>query len=129
LIVIDTSVLIDSFSGTRRSLTRLRKIIESGERMLLTSIVFYEWLRGPRVGEELAVQEELFPTESVAGLDAADAALAADLYRRVRAPRGREIDLAIAAMALNRDAALWTLNIDDFSDIAGLHLIRTHPAS
>jgi predicted nucleic acid-binding protein len=35
----------------------------------------------------------------------------------------REIDLAIAATAIIRDAALWTLNRDDFSDIEGLTLI------
>jgi predicted nucleic acid-binding protein len=45
------------------------------------------------------------------------------LYRKVPRPRGREIDLAIAACALTQDAALWTLNPSDFADIPGLELV------
>ena len=129
MIVVDTSVLVDSFTGNRRSFSSLEALIEIGDRITVTSVVFYEWLRGARVRDELALQEELFPTESVVPFDAADAARAADIYKRVRSPRGREIDLAIAAMALNRDAAVWTLNPIDFGDIPNLRLIRRHPVS
>lgn len=45
------------------------------------------------------------------------------LYGKVRSPRGREIDLAIAATAIARDAALWTLKESDFRDIPGLKLV------
>jgi len=41
----------------------------------------------------------------------------------VRRPRGREIDLAIASVALTDGAALWTLNRQDFSDNPDLRLI------
>jgi predicted nucleic acid-binding protein len=43
-------------------------------------------------------------------------------YRKhpVRRRRGRELDLAIAACALVRDAELWTLNVSDFQDVPGL---------
>ena len=53
-----------------------------------------------------------------------EAALAADAYRKMRRPRGREIDLAIAACAVAHQAALWTLNRADFADIVGLNLIE-----
>lgn len=49
--------------------------------------------------------------------------IAARLYGEVRSPRGREIDLAIAATAVGRDATLWTLNESDFRDIPGLKLV------
>jgi predicted nucleic acid-binding protein len=40
----------------------------------------------------------------------------------VKRPRGREIDLAIAACALQDGAALWTLNTADFRDVPELRL-------
>ncbi len=123
MILIDTSALIDSLSGPRRSASRLRDLIVAGERILLPSIVLYEWLRGPRLSEELAVQEELFPRDGVIAFGAHEASIAADLYRRVKTPRGRELDLAIAAIAIAREASLWTLNRKDFLDIPGLQLV------
>ena len=48
--------------------------------------------------------------------------MAADVYRKVTRPRGRELDIAIAACALTQGASLWTLNHDDFHDIPGLDL-------
>ena len=122
MIVLDTSVLIDSLSGPRRSAPALREAIEEGERILLPSLVLYEWLRGPRVPTEIAAQEALFPSESAIAFGPAEAALSAGLYRAVRRPRGREMDLAIAACAILRDAALWTLNTADFADVPRLRL-------
>ena len=54
---------------------------------------------------------------------AAEAALAARLYTRVARARGREIDLAIAACAIANNAAIWTLNRDDFRDVPDLRLV------
>ena len=123
MILVDTSALIDALCGPRRSLPRLTQLIEAGERLHLATVVLYEWLRGPRLAQELAVQEELFPREHAFSFGAEEASLAADLYRQVPHARGREIDLAIAATAMTRDAAVWTLNPDDFRDIRGLRLI------
>ncbi|MDA2925493.1 hypothetical protein MYX65_12745 [Acidobacteria bacterium AH-259-L09] len=61
-------------------------------------------LHGPRLKEELLAQEVLFPQESALAVGPEEAALAAKLYAQVRRPHGREIDLAIAACALLRDA-------------------------
>ena len=41
---------------------------------------------------------------------------------QVSRARSREMDLAIAACAITQDAALWTLNEEDFRDIPGLKL-------
>ncbi|MEK7406653.1 MAG: type II toxin-antitoxin system VapC family toxin [Acidobacteriota bacterium] len=120
MILLDTSALIDSLSGPKRSAAALRKAIERGERILVPSLVLYEWLRGSRQGEELAAQEALFPRESALPFGPQEAVLAARLYGSVRRPRGRELDLAIAACALARGAVLWTLNAGDFRDIPGL---------
>ena len=122
MIVLDTSVLVDSLTGEKRSSAALRRVFEQSERVVLPALVCYEWLRGPRLPQELALAERLFPRESAIVFGPAEAALAAKLYRSVRHPRGREIDLAIAACAILREAELWTLNRDDFRGIPGLRL-------
>ena len=81
------SVLIDALTEKPKgSAARLRSYIDRRERVLFSSLVLYEWLRGPRLRP--------LPT--------------------VKRPRGREIDLAIAACALAHGAAFWTLNPADF---------------
>jgi predicted nucleic acid-binding protein len=118
----DTSVLVDALSGPKRSAPMLRIAIERGERLLLPALVLYEWLRGPRIKSEIEAQEALFPSESAIPFGSTEAMAASQLYRSISRPRGREIDIAIAAVAISRDANLWTLNFRDFADIPGLRL-------
>lgn len=121
---VDTSALIDALTGPRRSLDTMIELTDQGHRLAISTIVLYEWLRGPRTRSELAVQEALFASESAVAFGPADAAAAARLYRMIARPRGREIDLAIAATAIVNDARLWTLNDGDFRDIQGLRLLE-----
>ena len=123
MIHLDTSVLIDALTGPRRSAPQLRDWIDRRERILVSTLVLYEWLRGPRRPEEIDAQEALFPRAAAIAFGPDEAALAADLYRAVRRPRGREIDLAVAACALTHGAALWTLNPEDFRDIPNVRLV------
>jgi predicted nucleic acid-binding protein len=98
------------------------------EEILLPALVLYEWLRGPRLLEELTAQESLFPAKSAIPFDSEDAIVSADLYRAVSRARTREVDLAIATCALVREAPLWTLNRTDFQDVPGLRLYPDRPA-
>lgn len=123
VIHLDTSVLVDALTGQRRSAAALRGAIERGERIGLSALVLYEWLRGPRLPEELAAQEALFPARVAVAFGPREATVAAGLYQRTSRSRGREIDLAIAACALAHEAALWTLNSADFTDVPGLRLV------
>jgi len=122
MIVIDTSVLVDALSGPGHSAPALRMAISEGRRFLLPTLVLFEWLRGPRRREELEAQEALLPREQAIPFGVEEAAVAARLYSEVSRPRGREVDLAIAASALTQSASLWTLNKRDFQDIPGLEL-------
>jgi predicted nucleic acid-binding protein len=94
---------------------------------VVPSLVLFEWLRGPRSIPELEAQEALFPRRQAAPFGHREAGLAAELYAQVSRPRGREIDLAIAACALAQSGALWTLNQADFADVPGLELYAPPP--
>lgn len=124
MIVIDTSALVDALTGPRRSAPKLRDMIDRGERLLLPTLVLYEWLRGPRLPEELAAQAALLPAEEAVAFTAEEAAVAARLYAELPRARGRELDLAIAAHAVVRSATIWTLNRGDFTDLPGLVILR-----
>ena len=121
---LDTSVLVGALSGQRAAANSLRTWFNEGERVFISAPVLYEWLRGPRKPEELQEQEELLPTALAVPFGPAEAAVAADLYGKLKRPRGREIDIAIAACAIRAEATLWTLNPDDFRDIPGLMLTK-----
>jgi len=123
IIHVDTSALVDALTGPRRSLDTLISLTDGGHRLALSTIVLYEWLRGPRARVELAAQEELFPSEQAVAFGHGEAAVAARLYKEVPRARGREIDLAVAACAVANGAAIWTLNPGDFRDIPGLRLV------
>jgi hypothetical protein len=123
MILLDTSILVDSLCGSKHSERQLRELVSSGIRVGVPAIVFYEWLRGPRSAAELEDQEDLLPRHDALPFEYADAVIAAQIYRIVRSPRSREIDIAIAATAIRHGMFLWTLNTRDFEDIPGLRLV------
>lgn len=122
MIHLDTSLLVDALTGPKRSAAALRNAIARGERIAFSALVLYEWRRGPRLPEEIEAQEQLFPSAEAVPFGPEEAGRAASLYASLRRPRGRELDLAIAACAILHGAALWTLNAEDFADIPELVL-------
>lgn len=125
MIFLDTSVLIEAVTSVEGSAvrSRLRSLIASGERVAVSALVYYEFLRGPRVPAELALQEAWFPSREAFAFGPDEATVSARLYRAVPRARGREVDLAIAACAIVHDAFVWTLNSKDFADIPKLRLL------
>src|SRR3954471_2402345 len=123
IVHVGTSALVDALTGPRRSLHTLIALTDEGHRAVLSTVVLYEWLRGPRTRQDLAAQEELFPSEAAVPFGPAEAALASRLYKQVRRAHGRESDLAVAACALANGAAIWTLNPRDFRDVPDLRLV------
>lgn len=123
MILIDTSALIGSLCGKRPSEDRLDEFMSAGERFRLSTITLYEWYRGPRTETELEWQELLFPSERALPFGYVESVIASEIYRNVKSPRRREVDIAIAAIAISNDVFFWTLNRRDFEDIPGLRLL------
>jgi predicted nucleic acid-binding protein len=126
---LDTSVLVDALTGPRASLAALERAVAAGHVLAVSTLVLYEWLRGPRTEDELADQEALLPAAASRAFGPSEAATAARLYRSLKRARGRDMDLAIASCALEHGARLWTLTPGDFGDLPGLTLYDpAHPA-
>ncbi|MEZ5293697.1 MAG: PIN domain-containing protein [Vicinamibacterales bacterium] len=123
IVHVDTSALVNACSGRRAGLATIAALIESRARLVVSALALYEWQRGPRTPEDLELQERLLPAADAIAFGPEEASVAAALYKQVRRPRGRDVDLAIAACAVAHDAALWTLNRADFDDIPGLRLL------
>jgi predicted nucleic acid-binding protein len=121
LIHLDTSVLVDAFTGERRSLAGVRTATAKGDVISFSTIVLYEWLRGPRTDSEKEAVDAFFEAD-LPVFGRREAERAADLYGRVKGARQRQADLAIAACAIELGASLWTLNRSDFVDLPGLTL-------
>lgn len=119
---LDTSVLVDALTGPRRSFAALERTVAAGHVMRVSALVLYEWHRGPRTAQDLADQEALLPVSDARAFGPTEAARAAGVYRRAKRARGRDMDIAIAACALEDRARLWTLNPLDFRDLPGLEL-------
>jgi predicted nucleic acid-binding protein len=125
LVHLDTSVLIDAFTGPRRLLPRVIAATTGGDVLAYSALAAYEWLRGPRVESETSAVLRFFGDQPVAAFGRPEAELAASLYRHAKRARLRQADLAIAACAIEHGAQLWTLNERDFDDVPGLTLYRS----
>jgi len=117
VIVVDTSVWVDVLNE-RRSPQALRcvELIEGGEPIALTDIVFTEILQGFRSNKEARLVERhlrAFPVLRLDGLD--DFALAAELYRRARRAGvtiRKTLDCLIAAPCVRTGAPILHSDAD-----------------
>jgi predicted nucleic acid-binding protein len=116
------SVPVDALTGPRRSLDALEGAVAAGHVLAASTLVLSEWLRGPRTPDELSHQELLPPGVDARAFGGPEAETAARISRSVKRPRGRDMDIAITASAIEQGARLWSLNPADFRDIPGLQL-------
>jgi predicted nucleic acid-binding protein len=128
VIVVDTSVWVDVLGGrrTRRAL-RCVELIEGGEPVALTDVIFTEVLQGLRDQHEaelVARHLRAFPILRLEGLD--DFALAAELYRTARGAGvtiRKTLDCLIAAPCVRTGAPV--LHADaDFDRLASCTPLR-----
>jgi predicted nucleic acid-binding protein len=117
VIVVDTSVWIDVLAGRRtKQARRCVALIEGGEPVALTDVIFTEVLQGLRTNDDVEVVERhlrAFPILRLQGLD--DFALAASLYRTARGQGvtiRNTLDCLIAAPCVRTRAPLLHADAD-----------------
>jgi predicted nucleic acid-binding protein len=117
---VDTDFLIFAVSVRGPERRRLAKLLASESPVEASSIVWYEFARGPRTPEQLAVARELLAEDGIIPFSEQLAEAAADQFRRLGSPRKRAADIAIGVVARSRGAVLLTRNSRDFAGVDGL---------
>jgi predicted nucleic acid-binding protein len=128
MILVDTSVWIDFFSTSPgRAGDELRRMIDEAETFALTGVVVTEILQGlkrdiHRIERFLSMWEMLEPR----GFSTYREASAISRLARSKGISLTTIDTLIAAIALEHDASLFSLD-KDFSRIARLTPLGLYP--
>jgi predicted nucleic acid-binding protein len=95
----------------------------------MSAVAWYEFSRGPRTPEQLAVARSFLGEAGVVAFSEGIAEQAAEAFRRLGSPRKRAADVAIGVTALADDAILLTRNARDFAGITGLRVEAAGPRS
>lgn len=119
---LDTDFLIFALSEAGPERRRLRAVAESDALLQISAVAWYEFARGPRTPEQLALARALFLEEGVIPFSEALAGQAAEIFRRLGSPRRRAADVAIGVTASASEAVLLTRNARDFAGIPDLQV-------
>ena len=119
---LDTDFLVIALSHAGPARGRLTALAESEAEIQISSIAWYEFSRGPRTPEQLAVARSFFFEDGIVPFSEELAFAAADVFRRLGSPRRRAADVAIGVTAALSGAVLFTCNARDFAGIPGLEV-------
>ena len=117
---LDTDFLVYALSVSGPERRRLRALAESDTELQMSAVAWYEFSRGPRTPEQLAVARSFLGEEGVLAFSEALASEGAEVFRRLGSPRRRAADVAIGVTAAAHEAVLLTRNARDFAGIPGL---------
>ena len=117
---LDTDFLVFALSVSGAERRHLLALAESKAEIEMSAVAWYEFTRGPRTPEQLAVGRSFFPADGIIPLSEELAALAGEVFRYLGSPRRRAADIAIGVTAAAREAVLLSRNAADFAGIAEL---------
>ena len=126
---LDTDFLVYALSSAGPERRRLRVLGDSDSEIQMSAVAWYEFSRGPRTPEQLAVARSFLGEDGVVPFSEAVAAEAAEAFRRLGSPRKRAADVAIGVTAAVHDAVLVTRNARDFAGIPALRVEAAGPRS
>ncbi len=121
---LDTDFLVHAVSRAGPERFRLLELAESEANIEMSAIAWYEFARGPRTAQQLAVARSFFSDDGIIPFSEDIAAETAEVFRRLGSPRRRAADFAIGVTALTFRAGLLTRNRRDFAGIEGLELLE-----
>ena len=127
MIHLDTNYLIRGLVAGTPEATQLTQWCKECKPMATSSLVWCEFVTGPITREEIELAWHIIG-KNVLPFTYEDSLLAAKIFNHLGRPRGKRIDIMIAATALTHEASLATSNTKDFQPIAplGLSLCSNH---
>lgn len=118
----DTDFLIFALAEAGPERRRLVELAESASEVQMSAVAWYEFCRGPRTSEQIAVARSLFSESGVIPFSEELAAETAEVFRLLGSPRKRAADVAIGVTAATMGARLLTRNGRDFAGIPHLEV-------
>ncbi len=125
---LDTDFLVFALSTSGPERQRLLALAESNAEIEISAVAWYEFTRGPRTPEQLAVGRSFFSSDGIIPLSEELAARAGEVFRNLGSPRRRAADIAIGVTAAAREALLLSRNATDFAGIETLEVEPARPA-
>ena len=126
LIILDTDVVIDFFTGISPGAEGVLNLI-SQEEAALTAISVFELYAGIEGKRRLGQIETFIRDLTILPLDVIEAALAGKIYTQLKS-KGQLIgthDILIAAVCLANGLPLYTKNVIHFSKIKDIQILTT----
>lgn len=124
MIHLDTNALIALPLWARDGHPLIDRVV-GGETAGVCAVVWYEFVASPVDDAEIRLARA-FIRDTIASIDADDAALAADLFNGAGRRRTLKTDALIAASAIRAGAEFCTVNQQDFEPFVG-HGLRLFP--
>lgn len=119
---LDADVLVYALSQTGPERRRVVTLAESDAEIQMSSIAWYEFSRGPRTPEQLAVARSFFFDDGIVSFSEELASISSDVFRNLGSPRKRAADIAIGVTAVSMQAILVTRNTRNFAGIPSLQV-------
>lgn len=119
---LDTDFLIHALAHRGPERERLEEVASSEAAIQMSAIAWYEFCRGPRTAEQLAVARSFLLEEGVVAFSEQLAERTAEVFRQLGSPRRRVADIAIGVTAAQLQATLLSRNHEDFADVPDLTL-------
>ncbi len=117
---LDTDFLVFVLGVVGPERRRLQELARAQAEVQMSAVAWYEFCRGPRTPEQLAVARSFFGEDGVIPFSEELAALAAEVFRRLGSPRRRAADVAVGVTAVAWNGLLLTRNAKDFAGITDL---------
>jgi predicted nucleic acid-binding protein len=119
---LDTDFLVFGLSIAGPERRKLTGLAESDAGIQMSAIAWYEFARGPRTPEQLAVARGFLLEDGIIPFSEDLAWRAAEVFRALGSPRKRAADIAIGVTAAASGAILLTRNARDFAGIPELQV-------